>query len=169
MSIVAGPCLTVARPALCLTHWLVALVVFAATSAQLQGAKAGPSECYWGRAYLCALAVGSGVVGWLLISAAVGVWGVSLARGRHWSPPRKVEAAAWAAWAVWWGVVAIAISSSSAPGARRSAGVAVEVFAWALVPLGAASAGVAWVTAMEEDKGGGAPGGDPEAPEDAYM
>lgn len=164
-----------ARPLLYATHWLLTLVIFSATVAGLRRLGPTSSTCYFGRSYLCSLAVASGVVGWLFTSAIAGLWGVGLARGRRWGPPLRVEAAAWAVWAVWWAVAAVAISSATPWGRRRSAGVAVEVFAWALVPLCVASAGVAWVAAgVEADKAGGegagdAPEGGAEDPGAAYT
>lgn len=156
--------LVVARPLLYAAHWLLTLVIFAATAAGLRRLGPAASVCYFGRAYLCTLAVASGVVGWLFTTAAAGAWAAGLARGRRCGPPPRVEAAAWAAWAVWWAVTAAAVSAATPWGRRRSAGVAVEALAWALVPLCAASGGVAWVAAgVEADKGGGGGGMAPRA------
>ncbi|GAB0498230.1 hypothetical protein MMPV_009571 [Pyropia vietnamensis] len=145
--------------------WLLTLIIWAATAAQLRGL--GPplataaGGCYFGRAYLCDLAIASGVVGWVFTTAIAAAWGVGLTMAATAAaaaaaaagdggvrrrccgcvpPPRGVEAAGWTAWAIWWAVVAAAMLVVPSGGLRRSAGEAAKVFVCLLVPLCAARA-----------------------------
>lgn len=175
MVALGGTPLGIARPALYVVHWLWTLVIFAATSDQLQGSNV----CYFtGRASMCNFIIAWGVLAWLFTSAVIAAYVLGVVGS--WRLNQRAEAVAWVASAVWWLVGAIAISAASTPsgliqGLPRSAAHAVETFAWMLVFLSAASAGVAWVTATAEDRAGEGtmgdlgPAPDVEAPGGVYM
>lgn len=181
MAALSGTPLGIARPALYVVHWLWTLVIFAATADKLRGTVAGVSFCYFtGRMSMCNFIIAWGVLAWLFTSAVIASYVMGVVGS--WRLNQRAEAVAWVASAVWWLVGAIAISAASTPSGgalelSRSAAHAVETFAWMLVFLSAASAGVAWVTASAEDRAaegtmgdlGPAPDDNIEAPGGVYV
>lgn len=171
MAALGGTPLGIARPALYVVHWLWTLVIFAATADQLRDTVAGVSVCYFrGRASMCNFIIAWGVLAWLFTSAVIAAYVLGVLGS--WRLNQRAEAVAWVASAGWWLVGAISISAASTNPfgglLSRSAGRAVETFAWMLVFLSAASAGVAWVTATAEDRAGEGTMGDMgPAPDDS--
>ncbi|GAB0492057.1 hypothetical protein MMPV_003316 [Pyropia vietnamensis] len=178
MAALSGTPLGIARPALYVVHWLWTLVIFAATADKLRGPYG--NSCYFrGRESMCNFIIAWGVLAWLFTSAVIASFVLGVVSS--WRLNQRVESAAWVASAVWWiiGAISISAASTAPPGSlfSRSAGRAVETFAWMLIFLSAASAGVAWVTAAAEDAAGEgtmgdlgpAPDDNLEAPGGAYI